>query len=311
MMKNIYKFEEEGLSRKGGRTLKRKQFMRGGAFAASLFAAVTVWQNVRIKSTHYQLYAENLPSAFRGYRIVLLTDIHSRNFAENQEQLIRRVRAARPDLILVAGDWADAHIGHLETCFTQARLLRQIAPVYGVYGNHELRRIRQAERDTLAAGFARAGVQMLHTSGTRVEKNGMYLNLIGVEDPAERPQKNKREQMIQSMDEMLSRVTTGIQPDEYTILLAHRPEFLSVYAAYPIDLVVAGHAHGGQIRLPKVGGLFAPGQGFLPRYTGGLYHEKQTNMIVSRGLGGHAPVRIFNSPEVVLITLHAGHPVNE
>ena len=99
----------------------------------------------------------------------------------------------------------------------------------------------------------------------------------------------------------------GVLPDEFTILIAHRPEFLSIYARYPIDLVCAGHAHGGQVRLPGVGGLFAPGQGLFPKYTGGKYTEGQTTMVVSRGLGGReAPVRIFNMHEMVVMTLKAG-----
>lgn len=289
----------------GGEALKKHMLVRGSAFAAGLFAAVTVWQNVRVKTTRYHLTAENLPSAFDGFRIALLADIHSRDFGENQEQLIRRVRAAKPGLILLAGDWVDARRGSLETCLEQARRLRPIAPICGVYGNHELRRIRQEGRDNMRAAFARAGVQMLHTSGTRVEKDGMYINLIGVEDPAELPEKPGRQQMVRAVDEMLARVTHGVQPDEFTILIAHRPEFLSVYAKYPIDLVTAGHAHGGQVRLPGLPGLFAPGQGLFPKYTGGRYDENGTAMIVSRGLGGRAPVRIFNMPELAVITLHA------
>lgn len=281
----------------------KRMLMRGSAFAAGLLAAVTVWQNVRVKTTRYRLIADHLPSSFYGFRIALLSDIHSRNFGEKQEQLLRRVRAIKPDLILIAGDWVDAKYGNLEDCLEQARLLRRIAPVCGVYGNHERRRIQREGRDLLAAAFAKAGVQMLHTSGTRVEKDGMYINLIGVEDPATLPEKPSRKQMVQAMEEMLARVTHGIGPDEFTILVSHRPEFLTVYANYPIDLVVAGHAHGGQVRLPGVGGLFAPGQGLFPKYTGGRYDEQDTAMIVSRGLGGHAPVRIFNMPELVVITL--------
>ncbi len=284
---------------------KRSKIVRGSAFAAGLLAAVTVWQNVRVKLTRYHIRSVNLPSAFHGFRIALLSDIHSRDFGQNQEQLLRRIRAAKPDLILVAGDWVDARHGTLETCLQQARLLRQIAPVCGVYGNHELRRIRQTGKDPLRAAFSRAGVQMLHTSSTRVEKDGMYINLLGIEDPAELPEKPTRQQMTQAVDEMLSRVTHGIQPDDFTILIAHRPEFLRIYARYPIDLVVAGHAHGGQVRLPGVGGLFAPGQGLFPKFTGGCYRENRTEMIVSRGLGGYAPVRVFNMPELVVITLRA------
>lgn len=281
--------------------MKKNHLVCSGAVA--LFAAVTVWQNVRVKTTRYTLTAGHLPRAFDGFRIALLSDIHSRDFGRGQDQLMRRIRGIRPDLIVVAGDWVDARRGSLDTCLEQARLLRRIAPVCGVYGNHELRRIADEGRDRIGPALARAGVQMLRTSGTRVEKDGAYLNLIGVEDPAGLPERPRRSQMNQAVGEMLARVMHGVAPDDFTILLAHRPEFFALYAGYPIDLVAAGHAHGGQVRLPGVGGLFAPGQGLFPKYTGGRYDRDGTAMIVSRGLGGYAPVRICNMPEVVAITL--------
>lgn len=277
------------------------------ACAAGMFTAFTLWQNIRVKTTEYVLQSQDLPSAFDGFRIVLLADIHSRRFGDKQEQLLSRVRAAKPDLILIAGDWMDARAGKISTCIAQARGLCAIAPVCGVYGNHELRRIRKTGQDKFDAALQKTGVQMLHTSGTRIERGGMYLNLIGVEDPAEIPDHPKKKEMMRSVDEMMERVMHGVLPDEFTILIAHRPEFFHVYAKYPIDLVCAGHAHGGQIRLPGIGGLFAPGQGLLPKYTGGKYSEGQTNMIVSRGLGGReAPIRILNMPEIVVLTLKAG-----
>ncbi|MGN1007337.1 MAG: metallophosphoesterase [Butyricicoccus sp.] len=285
----------------------KRPFMGCAACAAGVFTAFTVWQNIRVKTTFYDLHAENLPSAFDGFRIALLADIHSRRFGEKQEQLLSRVRAAKPDLILVAGDWLDARRGNMEDCIAQAKGLRAIAPVCGVYGNHEQRRIRKTGQDCFGPALSKAGVQMLHTSGTRIERGGMYLNLIGVEDPAELPEHPRKKEMTKSMDEMLGRVMNGVLPDEFTILIAHRPEFLSIYARYPIDLVCAGHAHGGQVRLPGVGGLFAPGQGLFPKYTGGKYAEHQTTMVVSRGLGGReAPIRILNMPELVVLTLKAG-----
>ena len=281
----------------------KQLLVRSTALAAGVFTAVTVWQNIRIQTTEYELHAEDLPTAFDGFRIALLADIHSRRFGDRQEQLLSRVQAAKPDLILIAGDWLDARYGSMEDCIAQARGLVKIAPVCGVYGNHELRRIQKSGKDSFGPALAQTGVQMLHTSGTRMERGGMFLNLIGVEDPAESGQLRKKE-LGQAMNDMLGRVMNGVLPDEFTILIAHRPEYLSIYAKYPIDLVCAGHAHGGQIRLPGIGGLFAPGQGVLPKYTGGKYTKGQTTMLVSRGLGGRkAPIRIFNMPELVMLTL--------
>lgn len=95
------------------------------------------------------------------------------------------------------------------------------------------------------------------------------------------------------------------QPDRYNVLLSHRPEFLEEYAEEQVDLVLSGHAHGGQVRLPFIGGLVAPNQGILPKYTAGLYEQQNTSMIVSRGLGNSIiPQRIFNRPEIVVVQLN-------
>lgn len=287
--------------------MKKSQhpLLRGTALVAGALSAFTVWQNIRIKTTSYMLNMNDLPTPFNGYRIALLSDIHSRNFGEKQHQLLSRVRQANPDLILIAGDWIDARQGRIETCLEQAKRLQAIAPVFGVYGNHEQRRIRNDGHDNFGLQLEKAGVQMLHTSGTRIMRGGAFLNLIGVDDPSELPEGHvRRSALSRMMNDMLGRVTHGILPDEYTILISHRPEFLKLYAKYPIDLVCAGHAHGGQVRLPGVGGLFAPGQGLFPQYTGGCYTAHNTTMVVSRGLGGReTALRFLNMPELVMITL--------
>ncbi len=285
---------------------QKSPLLRGTAYIAGVFTALTVWQNTHIITTEYKIRSIHLPTAFEGFRIAVLADIHSRNFGEAQKQILDRVREAVPDLIVVAGDWLDAKRGHIEYCITQAAGFTEIAPVYAVYGNHELSRIRQTDRDCFSPALERAGVHLLHSCGTRIERGGMFINLLGIEDPTEGADRQLRGTKItQALDGMLHRVMTGILPDEFTILLAHRPEFLLHYAKYPINLICAGHAHGGQVRLPGLGGLFAPGQGLFPKYTGGAYTEGQTTMVVSRGLGGQeAPIRILNTPELVMLELH-------
>lgn len=280
--------------------------LKSSAVAAGLLTAVTVWQNVNIKITRYHIYSNHLPTAFDDFRIVLLSDIHSRNFGLNQKSLITRVKKMRPDIILVSGDWVDSKHGEVATCVEQAKLLRQISPVWAIYGNHEIRRIRKTGDDIIHGQLSDAGVKFLHTSGTRIERGNAYLNLIGIEDDIQISEHARKKKHIASTKSMLKRVMHGILPDEFTILMAHHPEFLNVYSSHPIDLVVSGHAHGGQVRIPFIGGLVAPGQGIFPRYTSGKHNQNNTQMVVSRGLGGWKPIRIFNQPEIVVMTLHKG-----
>lgn len=282
--------------------MKKNKLLQGGAIAAGIFTAVTVWQNVNVKITRYHIYSQNLPTNFNDYRIVLLSDIHSKNFGIGQKALLSRVKKTHPNLILIAGDWVDAKHGQFSNCTEQAKLLSKIAPVWAIYGNHELRKIRKTGQDNMHRALCDSGVHFLHTSGTRIERENSYINLIGIEDDT-KPHTRKKKR-TQNITNMLSRVMHGTLPDEFTILMAHHPEFIDIYSNEPIDLVVSGHAHGGQVRIPFVGGLIAPNQGLFPRYTSGKHKKNNTQMIISRGLGGFKPIRIFNQPEVVVISLH-------
>lgn len=282
----------------------KRTILSSSAALAGLFTAVTVWQNISLKITRYHIYSSYLPTAFNGYRIVLLSDIHSRNFGVNQESLIKKVEKMHPDIILVAGDWVDSKHGNFSHCIQQAKLLSKIAPVWAVYGNHEIRKIRKNNNDTIHKALCNAGVRFLHTSGTRIENGNSYLNLIGIEDDLKTKENAKKKVHSAHKKAMLERVMHGILPDEFTILIAHHPEFFNLYASYPIDLVVCGHAHGGQVRIPFFRGVFAPNQGLFPRYTSGVHEKNKTQMVISRGLGGFKPLRILNQPEIVVLTLH-------
>lgn len=278
----------------------KRHRLRRAITALSVFAGVTAYQNLAIQVTQTMVDSQQLPAAFNGFRIVQITDLHGRSFGESQGRLLEKIKELSPDLIVITGDLADSRHYDPKPCLTLAEGLVELAPVYYVYGNHELRLFDDLEGNPFARSLRAHGVWILNTSATRIERGGAFINLAGVQDPSfegARPDDN--------MSDMLTRVTTGIEPDEFTILLSHRPEYLSVYAGYPVDLVLAGHAHGGQVRLPLIGGLFAPGQGLFPKYTAGKYTQDHVTMVVSRGLGNSlAPIRVFNPPELSCVTLH-------
>jgi predicted MPP superfamily phosphohydrolase len=164
-----------------------------------------------------------------------------------------------------------------------------------VRGNHESRGGYAQLQDGLLA----SGVTVLENQETFMEKDGERIRLIGVVDPDFR--KNVYQTDTAYMQETLSAFSWGA---EYTVLLSHRPELFDSYVEVGADLVFSGHAHGGQFRIPFLGGLFAPDQGFLPKYDAGLYQQSRTSMFVSRGIGNSLfPFRVNNRPEIIVVTL--------
>jgi len=246
-------------------------------------------QNNVLTITKLKVQSAKIPSRFDGYRIVQLSDLHSHSFGERQHRLAERVKQEKPDIIVYTGDLIDLRKGGASAGYELMEEMVKIAPVYFVTGNHEWHVFEEQEKRLQAIS-----VQVLRNEGTSLQRGGETIRLFGIDDP-----------MMTGTEEALEKARPPAgQPSLYTILLSHRPELFSLYEKAGMDLVFSGHAHGGQIRLPFVGGLYAPGQGFLPDYTAGAYTRGSSTMIVSRGLGNSlAPQRIFNRPEMIVAVL--------
>ncbi|QDQ00524.1 metallophosphoesterase [Lysinibacillus fusiformis] len=235
--------------------------------------------------------SEKVPESFDGLRIVQVSDLHDALFGDNQERLIAKVRATQPDIIFITGDVIDSNRFDLEQSLQAVRGLVELADVYYVLGNHEVATNKISE---IYEALSSVGVHVMANESTVLERNGERLAIVGIEDPL----------MGRSTEEMLEIATTYVPQEMLKLLLAHRPEVFNVYVASGIDLAFTGHAHGGQIRIPGLGGLVAPGQGMLPKYTAGIYEGQETKMVVSRGLGNSTvPYRVFNLPEIVVMEL--------
>ena len=180
-----------------------------------------------------------------------------------------------------------------------------IAPIYYVTGNHEA---NITQYDDLKERLEAVGVIVLEDEGVLLEREGKQLSLIGLSDP----DFTIKGDLFGEVPAMVATKLKGMEIQEtYTILLSHRPELFETYVYCGIDLVLSGHAHGGQFRLPFVGGLIAPNQGFFPKYDAGVYKEGNTDMVVSRGIGNSIiPIRFNNRPEIVLVTLEANKKTN-
>lgn len=239
-------------------------------------------------------YTVASPKLTAEVRLAVVTDFHS---SDNADDVVAMVASCAPDAVLLVGDMFDDDIANRPTERTLS-LMRQLSaqyPCYYVSGNHEA---WTGEMDALYQQTEEAGVTVLRMSSGVLTVRGQRIALCGVPDPYE---------MVFSgapdTEEQIRQALEDVDSADFTVLLAHRPELLAKYAQFPLDLVVSGHAHGGQVRIPGVlNGLYAPNQGWFPKLAGGAYTQDGTTLIVSRGLAVRTRLpRIFNRPEVVLV----------
>jgi uncharacterized protein len=260
------------------------------------------FQNNAIVTTKLSIRSDEIPKDFNGYRMVQLSDLHSKSFGKDQRNLVQKVRQVKPHLIVFTGDLVDSKKYDEETSLKLMEQLVQIAPVYFVTGNHEW---WSGKFDSLEHQLIDMGVKVLRNTVAEITHengDGGIIQLVGIDDPANASEAYMERSMTE--EALKSSVPSLKESEDFTVLLAHRPELLSLYSQYEMDLVFSGHAHGGQVRLPFVGGVIAPNQGLFPNYTSGRYTQDETTMIVNRGLGNSIiPFRIFNRPEIILVTL--------
>ena len=283
-------------------TAKKKKFIFPAVVAIVLVALVIgiAWGNTALELNTYTISSSKLPQSFDGYRIAHVSDLHNTEMGKDNEKLLAILRDADPDMIAITGDLVDSRNTDIEVALQFVREAVKIAPCYYVTGNHEA---RISEYDELKEAMEAAGVTVLKDAQTEISLTGEFITLIGVNDPSYQTDYlfgDAKTVMNTKLEELHT------EQDRFTILLSHRPELFDTYADHSIDLVLSGHAHGGQFRLPFIGGLVAPNQGLFPEYDAGIYTEGNTNMLVSRGIGNSIlPFRINNRPEVILIELQA------
>ena len=265
-----------------------------------ILMAWTIWGNTALELNKHTIESNKIPKAFDGYKIAQVSDLHNAEIGAENEELLAMIEAADPDIIAITGDMIDSRRTNVETALDFAEKAVKLAPCYYVNGNHEL---RVSEYEELKKGLLKLGVVVLENKSTKINIKNQEITVIGISDPsleANELWSVEAEVVNNHLGELIK------ADDNYKLVLSHRPELLEIYCEAGADLVLTGHAHGGQIRLPFAGGVIAPHQGFFPEYDGGLYIKEETNMIVSRGIGNSLfPLRFNNRPEVVLIELQA------
>ena len=273
--------------------------------SALLLFAFLYWQNSSLTVSQYDIPLSGLPKEFDGCRIVHLSDLHNKRFGKRQKRLLTCVLARKPDYIVLTGDLADKRRTRDERFFPARELcegLVKIAPVFAAMGNHETEKNRV---EKMTAVLEACGVTVLADKTALLHKNGASLPVIGLADIAVSAERFGNRQGSFAHCTVLKELYHGAG-EGCAILLSHRPHLVPIYRAAGVPLVLSGHAHGGQIRLPFIGGLLAPEQVLFPKYTSGVHKLGAVTMVISRGLGNSLfPFRIFNRPEVVCLQLKA------
>lgn len=259
------------------------------------FLGWNIYQNQTIHINEITIKSETLPNDFRGYKIVQVSDLHNAEFGNNNEDLLSLIKEQKPDIIVITGDVVDSRRTNVQIARDFVNNAAQIAPVYYVTGNHESRVPVEDEIDNVELN---ENVISLHNKAIFIEKGESVIQLIGVDDPAYRAVKDDTKYMQEQLEKYCNN-------EYFKILLSHRPELFETYVENDMNVIFSGHAHGGQVRLPLIGGIIAPHQGFFPTYDAGLFYAtNDATMVISRGLGDSIiPLRINNPPELIVVTL--------
>ena len=242
-----------------------------------------------LELTRYTAENAGLPESFAGFKIVQLSDFHGAEFVDD---IVTLVKAEKPDIIALTGDFITDG-GDLPAVRELAQRLTDICDVYFVSGNHDF---ASGKIDELSDILKACGVKYLRNEYVVLERRGERIVLAGVEDPNSWAD-------LEPPEEFIGRLRAEF-PDDYVVLLGHRNYWMEKYPELPVQLVLCGHAHGGIVRIPGIGGLLGTDRTLFPDYEAGKYDNGRYTMIVSRGIGNSVALpRFFNRPEIVGVVL--------
>lgn len=249
-----------------------------------------------LEISRYEVKSQKLPESFDGFKIVQLSDLHGAEFGEDGMELVEKVKELEPDIIALTGDFVTDE-GDLAAVEKLAARLTELCPVYFISGNHEFGSgLAVKVRNILE----RAGVKYLSNEYLTISRGEDGILLGGVEDPLAYADMLSPDELAQKMNDAA--------PDAFKILLGHRNYWMTEYPELPVDLIFCGHAHGGLIRIPGVGGLIGTDRSLFPDFDAGEYNNGRYTLIVSRGLGNSVSIpRVFNRPEIVCVELSSAY----
>lgn len=254
-------------------------------------------QNTELQISNYNIVDNKIPKKFNKYKIAQISDFHNTKSSKLTNRLVKEIKKQNPNIIVITGDLIDSKKTDIDIAINFIKKIKGIAPIYFITGNHEAN-INQYE--ILEKKLKKENIIILDNKTVILENEGAKINLIGINDPNMyfHPTASDKDKIKDELNE------SNYDKNNYNILLSHRPELFNTYVDNELDLILSGHAHGGQARIPFIGGLISPNQGLFPKYTSGKYKKDHTTMIVSRGIGNSIiPFRINNRPELVIVQL--------
>lgn len=265
------------------------------AVIAAVAAAIPYfyWENNSLTVSSYTYETPKAGKEFDGFKVVHISDLHNKRFGKKNSRLIKLIREQSPDIIVISGDIADSRHTDIGAAVEFVSEASGVAPVYYTTGNHECR-FSSEKLDRLISGIQTTGGFVLSDETAVIDCNGEKLYITGLADSS-----------LHSdiLDDIMPQATESI-----SLLISHQPQYIDLYTQSGADITFCGHAHGGQFRIPGVGGFIAPGQGFFPKYTEGMHYRGESAVVISRGLGSSIiPSRINNRPEVVVVTIKSAN----
>ncbi len=283
--------------------VKRKMILICLFIVLLIIFCINLIYNFIIVKKEYKIINEKVNNQIK---IAHLSDLHGVKNKYQANKMLKIITNTSPDIIVIAGDLVDSN-DYAKGKFPTSRTIEfmknivKIAPVYYVFGNHEVVLIEDKTENgyTFVKTLEDSGIKIVNNEKDEINVRETKVTVVGLQDPRTVNSYNSIEQTI---EEELRFVYQNISGESYKILVSHRPECFNIYSEYDIDLCLTGHAHGGQFRFPLIKGLYAPNQGWFPKYTKGEYNLNNTKMIVSPGLGNSLlKFRIFNPLEINII----------
>lgn len=276
--------------------------MKRGFFVCFiLFLIYVVYSNWQINVTTYEIYSDEIPTSFKGFKIAQVSDLHNRDFGEGFTRLIKKIHAQNPDIVVLTGDMVSATDTDFTPFYHFITEITNYYPIYYIVGNHE-QALEEQKLKELKQFLTANGVIILDNEFVTLEDGedkiylyGMWYHLMYY--------KNAKDNSIHFGTEQMNKILST-KKDGFSIGLIHNPVYFHTYADWGMDLVLSGHMHGGIINVPFKGGLLSPEIEFFPTFDAGYFKYKDSQMIISRGLGDSIPIpRLFNTPELVMIEL--------
>ena len=272
-------------------------------FTSLLLLSVTIFVSTSVVTiTEYKLSYDNLPKEFDGFKILQLSDLHSADFGNNNEILIKKIDSVKPDIVVFTGDMINRDDINFDVFFDFCKEISKKYKIYYIYGNHEMD-LNANNAKILYDEMVKNNIKIINNKKITIKKGKSKINLYGLKYATKYyGKKDENSKYVLSEEDIVDYIKEA-NKDEFNIMLTHNPNYFDLYTNWGADLTLTGHIHGGMIRIPFIGGFFSPDRTFFPKYDSGIYEQNGKNMIVNRGIGGEKGVRIFNNPEMVLITL--------